>query len=457
MPPSNVEIKNETQPALGGTGCLFTGPTALRLNTDGTMDVISPFSAEVYCTWAQSPSGSLANRFAITRFTLPTDGTGVVYVQNVPSVSTDPNYWSGCPFNRPTVGGNGGSGMTPTRSHPLGFPQKNDVTSSTAGTSTVGYGCRNGDVFVQGQLNGRLTIAAENNIVVFGSVTYAGSDDLLGLVANNYISVYHPVGQPSSPIDGYNEVQRVSISGWSAGDRFRLTFAGQQTGNINFGSASASQVQIALESLSNIGPGDVAVTGSEGGPYTVTFQGQYQARDVPQMTISCTGCSGSVTTVQAGGDPGGTVACDGATDSGGYCNLRIPGVVSPQAPSLFNGTVPGTSTMATATYQYANRGPSVSGAILTVAHSFGVQNYQYGPAFTGYGGSAGSLTVFGAIAQQYRGAVGMFSGSTVIHGYAKNYSYDNRLKYDSPPHFLNPVASAWQVVTWAEQRAAYGP
>ncbi len=459
MPPSNVAIKNETNPTLGGTGCLFTGPTAIKLNSDGTMDVISPFSQNIYCSWPQNPTGSLYNRYTITRFTIPTDGSGVVYVQNVPSGSTDPNYTNGCPYSRPAIGGNGGSGFTPTRSNPLGFPQKTDTTSWSTGVSTTGYGCRNGDVFVQGQLNGRLTIAAENSIFLFGTTTYAGADDLLGLVANNYISVYHPVGTPSNPVDKLNEVQTITLTGYASNSRFTLSFNGRTTSQITYGTGpTAASIQSALQSLSTIGSGNATVSGPNGGPYVVTFVNARGGADQPMIGVSCTqNCSGTSATVveTVKGDAGSVTTCDGSTDGNGYCNLRIPGITSPQTPSLFSGSTPGTSTMATATYQYANRGPSVSAALLTVAHSFGVQNYQYGPAFTNYGGSAGNLTVFGAIAQEYRGAVGTFSGSSVVTGYSKNYSYDNRLKYDSPPHFLNPVASAWQVVTWAEQVAAY--
>jgi hypothetical protein len=459
MPPSNVDIKNETNPALGGRGCLFTGPTAIRLNDDGTMDVISPFSKSINCTWAQTPSGSLNDRYTITRFTIPSDGSGVVYVQNVPSDASDPNYTNGCPYSRPAIGGNGGSGFVPTRSHPLGFPQKNDITPSTSGLSTTGYGCRNGDAFVQGLLNGRLTIAAENNVILFGSTTYAGADDLLGLVANNYISVYHPVGRPSNPVDTLNEVQTITLSGYGSTTRFRLSFNGQQTSQITYGTGpTAASIQTALQGLSTIGLGNVTVSGPNGGPYVVTFVNARGATDQPMIVVACTqNCAGTsapvVETVK--GDPGSVTTCDGSTDGDGYCNLRIPGITSPQTPSLFSGSTPGTSTMATATYQYANRGPAVNAALLSVAHSFGVQNYQRGPAFTGYGASAGALTVYGAIAQQYRGAVGTFSGTTVTTGYSKNYSYDNRLKYDSPPKFLNPVASAWQVVTWAERAGAY--
>ena len=42
MPPSNVAIKAEADAGLGGAGCLYTGPTAITLNSDGTMTVVSP-------------------------------------------------------------------------------------------------------------------------------------------------------------------------------------------------------------------------------------------------------------------------------------------------------------------------------------------------------------------------------------------------------------------------------
>ena len=53
----------------------------------------------------------------------------------------------------------------------------------------------------QGTLKGRLTIAADNNIDIIDNVnipTGAGGSDLLGLVANNYVEIYHPVDQSSS-------------------------------------------------------------------------------------------------------------------------------------------------------------------------------------------------------------------------------------------------------------------
>ena len=48
----------------------------------------------------------------------------------------------------------------------------------------------------------------------------------------------------------------------------------------------------------------------------------------------------------------------------------------------------------------------------------------------------------------------MLSGG-VRTGYAKDYQYDSRLKYLSPPYYLDPVAAAWGVSSYAEQSPRY--
>ncbi|MCU1427342.1 MAG: hypothetical protein JWL83_1342 [Actinomycetia bacterium] len=276
MPPSNSAIKAET--LTGAGGCLYTGPTRIVLNNNGTMTVKSPFSKKTNNT------------------PCPTNGTGalpsngVIFVQTVPSVSSDPNYTNGCPYS---VNG---------RTHPLGMPIANDVNT---------YNCRYGDVFIEGTLSGQLTVAAENNIDVTWNLTYKGGvagADLLGLVANNYVEVYHPV--------------------------------------------------------------------------------------------SCTSGNSS------------------------SCNLdaNFPGETARNA-------------------KFQN--PTIQAALLSVNHSFWVQRYDVGSPL-------GNLNVTGAIAQRYRGPVGTTSGGSANTGFTKNYVYDQRLKYLSPPKFLDPVASSWGVATWAE-------
>ena len=57
------------------------------------------------------------------------------------------------------------------------------------------------------------------------------------------------------------------------------------------------------------------------------------------------------------------------------------------------------------------------------------------------------LTVTGAIVQKYRGPVGTGSSTGgIASGYLKNYYYDDRFRYRSPPYFLTPIAAAWDVV-----------
>jgi hypothetical protein len=61
-----------------------------------------------------------------------------------------------------------------------------------------------------------------------------------------------------------DEVQTVTEGG-SGLTSFTLTLSGQTTGSIA-AAATAAQVQSALEALSNVGAGNVLVTGSAGGP-----------------------------------------------------------------------------------------------------------------------------------------------------------------------------------------------
>jgi type II secretory pathway pseudopilin PulG len=77
---------------------------------------------------------------------------------------------------------------------------------------------------------------------------------------------------------------------------------------------------------------------------------------------------------------------------------------------------------------------TVEAAVLAINHSFIVDNYNCGS-------SLGTLTVVGAIAQKYRGAVGTSGGT----GFLKNYNYDERLKTMEPPSFIEPVQSDWVI------------
>jgi hypothetical protein len=104
--------------------------------------------------------------------------------------------------------------------------------------------------------------------------------------------------------DGYTQggttaVQTVTLSGTPSSGTFTLTFNNATTTPINY-AAAASAVQSALEALSTIGTGNVTVTGSAGGPYTVTFAGQlvnmFQPTLIPDSTLLVGGTAHVVAT-----------------------------------------------------------------------------------------------------------------------------------------------------------------
>jgi hypothetical protein len=91
--------------------------------------------------------------------------------------------------------------------------------------------------------------------------------------------------------DGTDEVQLVTITGTPAGGTFTLTFDGETTAPIAY-NASAAVVQAALLALASLRAGDVVVTGSAGGPYTLTFGGDFSEEDVATLTASAVGLTG---------------------------------------------------------------------------------------------------------------------------------------------------------------------
>lgn len=287
IPPSNQDLLNDATTL----GCVYTGPTKITFDPAGTISVVSPWTQDYYLSGLAA--GCYANG---TAFTPPRDR--IIYVKTAPAA---------CPYA--VLGAGSGGGHSPGIKYPPGLPVPivDDLTNGTQRAGYVGkYDCRNGDVFISGVVNGKLTIGAENDIVVAGDVTYqnttAGSDDLLGLIPQNSVKVIHPVD-------------------CRTGTCVDIAYSG-------FGS-------------------------------------------------------------------------DGVT--------------------------------------------SVSAAMLAVGHAFTVQNYSMG-------GPRGTLSVFGAIAQKYRGPVGTGSASAIATGYAKDYRYDDRLKLRSPPHFLDPVKAAWEIKSIAETK-----
>jgi Tfp pilus assembly protein PilX len=108
-----------------------------------------------------------------------------------------------------------------------------------------------------------------------------------------------------------------------------------------------------------------------------------------------------------------------------------------------SGNPTGSATLGLVANQYvrvmhtcsSNPNVTIDAAILTLQHSFFVDNFGCG------GLPQGQLTVHGAIAQYFRGIVGTVGNS----GYLKNYNYDDRLALILPPYLFDLQNTEWTV------------
>jgi Tfp pilus assembly protein PilX len=183
-----------------------------------------------------------------------------------------------------------------------------------------------GNVYVHGEYFNSLTIASENDVIVNGNITtpttggVPNTNALLGLIANNFVRIYHPV-KPTYP----------------------------------------------------------AVKGKCNGSEKLNTKGECLYTD-------------------------NATECDAPNGTGDLEN------------------------------------PEIYAAMLAVKHAVIVDNYTCGEP------NLGSLDVYGAVAGLYtNGFTGVFSGSSIIHGYPYDANYDDRLQVEEPPHFLNPIEASWFV------------
>jgi len=86
---------------------------------------------------------------------------------------------------------------------------------------------------------------------------------------------------------------------------------------------------------------------------------------------------------------------------------------------------------------------TVDAAILALGDSFYLPNWASDSRL-------GTLTVFGSIAQDFRGPVGTVNGASVVTGYAKDYIYDYSLQTLWPPYFVPPTGATWSPTTFEE-------
>lgn len=110
-----------------------------------------------------------------------------------------------------------------------------------------------------------------------------------------------PTGTPAA------EVQTIALGGATGGTAsFNLDFEGLATPGPTVpttAALTAAELQLALEAIRAIKPGNVAVTGAAGGPFTVTFQGELANANLPLLSVDddSTGGTGVIVSASANG------------------------------------------------------------------------------------------------------------------------------------------------------------
>jgi hypothetical protein len=394
---NKLDLPDNSAEFVNYPGCQYWGDTRIRFNADGTMTVWNTASSGKTLVKTGSPSGTNCGnasgfvpaggqKYPSSGQTLPVPTDMVVYVRNSGAANAcQPGQIINGSASGSTAGDvipqGSGSTLNDVRDITYFDPTNSTVTtrrdfikpsSSTSPSSwapqsfryskttaapddahAAKMDCGQGNVYVEGTVNGRVTVAAENNVVVTNNLllrsTTVGESpsgtDIVGLVAANSVQVYHPVSRSRS-----NAVTPTSNNG------------------------------------------SVACNGTVDGLPTNAPNGQ--------TSVTCTWA-------------------DKYTFGGTYSDISYPGATS------------------------SGQKRWIYGSIQTLQHSFLVQSYNRG-------NDLGTLTVRGSIAQRYRGIVR--NGSA---GYLKDYSYDSRLRFQSPPFFPQWTNAVWSGQTTGEIKPKY--
>ncbi|MGV8967938.1 MAG: pilus assembly PilX family protein [Cellulomonas sp.] len=183
-------------------GCHYYGSTRVIFKADGTMTVwnktvnnggLAPVAIAAP-TGATPSCGTVATLNAVAGANLPVPDELVLYVGTAPTSVVRRQCNSG------EIGGASGKTL------PLGTYDRALIPGTLNGGTSYTYTydtnmtestkfCAEGNLYLEGTLNGRVTVAAAQSVIVTGDIVLAGTingDDMLGLVATNSVDVYGP-------------------------------------------------------------------------------------------------------------------------------------------------------------------------------------------------------------------------------------------------------------------------
>jgi hypothetical protein len=308
-------------------------------------------------------------------------------------------------------------------------------------------GC--GNVYVSGTYTESLTIASADDVIVNGNLTTTSEASgeptggaTLGLIAENFVRVYHPVKR------GYELNHYVPTNPLQEPINSKCVTLSERTGTIN----KTTEVK-EVSSTAGLAAGDeVSGTGIAAGTTissvksaTIIVLSKPATKsettkmtfDVPTGYEYYAGIKKCVEQAKAGYTYHETEdlfiegGCESTTTytSKGFCEYEnTASKCSSKATNLNSTEDPNKWGVLT--------DPVIDAAILSTKHSWIVDNYKCGAPL-------GKLTVWGSIAQFWRGPVGTAGNPGT--GYIKNYNYDERLAAQQPPSFLSPTSTSWKL------------
>jgi Tfp pilus assembly protein PilX len=338
-----------------------------------------------------------------------------------------------------------------------------------------------GNVFIKGKYTQSLTVIAQNDVVIVGNLTTEGGEAgnapkgnaALGLIAIGHARLYHPIKECEALVP--HEEKSEAEAEVTEGSKILKNVS--PTSGISVGSEiSGTKIQpgTTVTSITNLAKGEITVNnaGEETETEVEVTEGSTTLKKVsPTLGISVgTEILGTkiksgttVTSVAnlAKGEITISKAVEGSSKGSKKEKIKLKGqaakeeieittktkvkqVVECENEEKEGGAVTcnsgGNATAAEKTAQEFGesiKNPIIDAAILSTKHSWGVDNYS---CPDGTGGVLGTITIWGSIAENFRGRVTCCGGAN--EGiYIKNYKYDERLKTIQPPEFLAPSST----------------
>jgi Tfp pilus assembly protein PilX len=379
---AQLQLPDNTNDMSKFPGCGYVGSTRIRFTGDGKMLVWSPNSVVPAACGGSHPMG----------VSVAVPDNQVIYVSAAPSTHQ-------------CAAGEIGDGL----------PLSGDLNMTYADQY-----CGQGNLYVEGSIKGRVTMAAENSIVLTGDLTLAGGlngTDMAGLVAGNSVEVMHPwldfnatscPSGTSSVGATYTRTPGKWVSAGAGGTppKSGMVWQGENWTQDRWGNWSVTRGGWVNQPTDSKGRAQLWQAGywsqDSRGNWSWT-SGKWVVKSGNYGYDSSSGWqSGASGKYWLGESWDPMYECQG--ESSTYPHMATSGHLS------------------------------IYASIQTLQHSFFVQSYDKGE-------HQGSLDVYGSIAQRYRGIVG--TGDQYGTGYLKNYNYDTRLVYSSPPYFPQWVGASW--------------